>query len=261
METTMTYDLTHYMLAKEWFSGSGSTGTGIETRLLGTTGRNPQFEMEKDIIRDLFKSEWLRISWTSRNIVPTLADTWPLQVGWAGSYGTLPDITVEDVGNAQIFEAARSVLKVLLQRIYKTLPDVPPESADNEQIFDAIQSLYLSDNKPRDRQIATRIIALYRDALAEDERILSASLRQFVNFFLAYPDLGLPRITLTPDGTLRVRWIQGAGNFMAIEFTGEPLVKLVAEIPREGGLSARYFGVEFVDDILLSARAIGASFV
>jgi len=168
---------------------------------------------------------------------------------------------VEDVGNAQIFEAARSALKVVLQRIYKTLPDVPPESADNEQIFDAIQSLYLSDNKPRDRQIATRIIALYRDALAEDERILSASLRQFVNFFLAYPDLGLPRITLTPDGTLRVRWIQGAGNFMAIEFTGEPLVKLVAEIPREGGLSARYFGVEFVDDILLSARAIGASFV
>jgi hypothetical protein len=227
METTMTYDLTHDMLAKEWFPCSGSTGTVIETRLLGTTRRNPQFEMEKEIIRDLFKGEWPRISWTSRNIVPALADTGQLQMGWACSYGTLPDNTAE--------------------------------SADNEQIFDAIQSLYLSDNKPRDRQIATRIIALYRDALAEDEHILLASLRQFTKFFLKHGDPGLPRIILTPNGTLRVRWIQSAGNFVAIEFTGKPLVQLVAEIPRAGGETARYFSEELVDDVVSYAHAIGAS--
>jgi hypothetical protein len=260
METTMTYDLTHDMLAKEWFPGSGSTGTVIETRLLGTTRRNPQFEMEKEIIRDLFKGEWPRISWTSRNIVPAFANTWQLQMGWACSYGTLPDITVEDVGNAQICEAARSVLKVVLQRIYKTLPDNTAESADNEQIFDAIQSLYLSDNKPRDRQIATRIIALYRDALAEDECILLASLRQFTKFFLKHREPSLPRIILTPNGTLRVRWIQSTGSFVAIEFTGKPLVQLVAEIPRAGGETARYFSEELVDEVVSYARAIGASF-
>jgi hypothetical protein len=134
------------------------------------------------------------------------------------------------------------------------------EFADNQQIFDAIQSLYLSENKPRDRQLATRLTALYRDALAEDERILSASLRQFTSFFLAHPDLGFPRIILTPNGTLRVRWIHGAGNFVAIEFTGKPLVQLVAEIPREGGETARYFSDEIIDDVVSYARALGASF-
>lgn len=112
-----------------------------------------------------------------------------------------------------------------MQRI-KTLPDNTMEDADNEQILDAIQSLHLSANKPRDRQIAARVIALSRDALAEDERILSVSLCQFTQFFLSHPDLGLPKITLTPNGTLRVRWMQGTGNYVAIEFTGRPLVQL-----------------------------------
>jgi len=156
---------------------------------------------------------------------------------------------------------AHGILKATQQRISWASPSITSESADSEQIFDAIQSLYLSNNRTRDRQIAARIIALYRDALAEDERILSASLRQFADFFLAHPDLSLPRITLTPDGTLRVRWIQGEGSFTAIEFTGKPLAKLVAEIPREGGLTARYFSVEPVNKIVSFARVIGASFV
>ena len=120
------------------------------------------------------------------------------------------------------------LLVLAIQRIAWASPEITPESADSERIFDAIQSLYLSNNRPRNRQIAARIIALYRDALAEDERILYASLRQFADFFLEHPDLSLPRITLTPDGTLRARWIQGAGSFTAIEFTGKPLVSSVS---------------------------------
>ena len=142
---------------------------------------------------------------------------------------------------------------------YETLQDIPAEPVDGAQIFDAIQSLYLSNNERRDRKIAERITALYRDALAEDERILSASLRQFTDFFLIHPELTLPKITLTPDGTLRARWIKGAENFTAIEFTGEQVVKLVAEIPREGGLPAQYFCRESVERILSVANAIGAS--
>jgi hypothetical protein len=153
-----------------------------------------------------------------------------------------PDITPEFAGSEQR-EATQ-------QRIAWASPDIIPESADSEQVFDAIQSLYLSNHRARDRQIAARITALYRDALAEDERILSASLRQFARFFLDHHDLSLPRITLTPDGTLRARWIQGTGSFTAIEFTGKPLVKLVAEIPREGEQTAQYFCAERIDKIL-----------
>jgi hypothetical protein len=135
-----------------------------------------------------------------------------------------------------------------------------PERSSGEQIFDVIQSLYLSSNRPRDRQIAERITTIHRDSLAEGERIIPASIAQFAQFFLAHSDLGLPKITLTPDGTLRARWIHGPGNFVAIEFTGVPLAKLVAEVPRDRGLTAPHFASEPLNDIVPVARAIGASF-
>ncbi len=137
---------------------------------------------------------------------------------------------------------------------------IDTEHAASQQIFDATQALYLSSSRPRDRQIADRITALYRDAIAENEPILAGSLRQFTDFFLTHPALGLPKITLTPDGTLRARWIHGSGSFVAIEFTGEPLAKLVAEIPRDNGLTARHFSTEPITSILPIAIAIGASF-
>jgi hypothetical protein len=99
------------------------------------------------------------------------------------------------------------------QRIFPAFSDISTEYATGQQIFDVIQALYLSSNRPRDRLITDRITALYRDAIAEDEPILAGSLGQFTNFFLTHPDLGLPKITLTPDGTLRARWIHGPANF------------------------------------------------
>jgi hypothetical protein len=229
METTITSRLPYDMPPELTLTDTDSAGTTAFRGLFGPTRSNSQPGIIKAIAHGILKATRRRVAWAS------------------------PDITPEFAGNEQI-EATQ-------QRIAWTSPDITPESADSEQIFDAIQSLYLSVNRTRDLQIAARIIVLYRDALAEDERILSASLRQFANFFLAHPDLSLPRITLTPDGTLRTRWIQGEGSFTAIEFTGKPLAKLVAEIPREGGLTARYFSVEPVDKILSFARAIGASFV
>jgi hypothetical protein len=128
------------------------------------------------------------------------------------------------------------------------------------QIFDSIQNLYHSSNMPRDRQIADRITLLHQDALVEDQQILPSSLKQFADFFLAHPGLGLPKITLTPDGTLRARWINGPRNFVAIEFTGEPLAKLVSEIPRQDNLTATHFSSEPLKNIVSVAGAIGASF-
>jgi hypothetical protein len=129
-----------------------------------------------------------------------------------------------------------------------------------QQIFEAIQDLYHSSNMPRDRYIAHRITVLHQDALGEDQQILPSSLRQFADFFLAHPGLGLPKITLTPEGTLRARWIHGPRNFVAIEFTGEPLAKLVSEIPRQDNLTATHFSSEPLKNIVSVAGAIGASF-
>jgi len=144
-------------------------------------------------------------------------------------------------------------------RIYLISPDISAEPTVSEHIFYAIQALYLS-NTPRNRQIAERITTLYRDAIAEDEHIQPESLRQFRDFFLTHPDLSLPKITLTPDGTLRARWIHGPSNFVAIEFTGGALVKMVAEIPRGNDVTAQRFSSESIQDVVSVARAIGALF-
>jgi len=95
--------------------------------------------------------------------------------------------------------------------INQLCPNISTEPTPSQQIFAAIQALYLSANGQRDRQIADRITALHRDAIAEGDRILPESLNQLKDFFLKYPDLGIPKITLTPDCTLRVRWIHGHG--------------------------------------------------
>ena len=121
-----------------------------------------------------------------------------------------------------------------------------------------MQAFYLSPNNARDRQIAGRITTLYRAALEDDEQILPASLNQFTRFFLANKDLGFPRITLTPDSTIRVRWIRGEGDFVAIEFTGESDAKLVTEIP---GLVPRMrFSREPLANIIEAVQAMGGSF-
>jgi hypothetical protein len=157
---------------------------------------------------------------------------------------------------AKLFEtAARDV-----RRIHWVSPDIVAEHTRSQCIFGAIQALYLSQNRPRDRQIAERLTTLYRAAAEEDETVRPASITQFREFFLAHPEIGLPKITLTPDGTLRARWITGPGNFVAIEFTGEPNLKLVAEIPRENGLTASHFGSEPLENIVEVAQGMGASF-
>ena len=167
--------------------------------------------------------------------------------------------TVTTIRSAvKLFEAAAVHISVL--RSAWAVPDIVAKHASGEPVFDAIQALYLGHNAARDRQIAGRLITLYRAALEEDEIIRPASISQFKEFFLAQPELGLPKITLTPDGTLRARWIHGAGDFIALEFTGEQNAKLVAEIPRDHGLTATHFGSEPLENIIAVAQGMGASF-
>jgi hypothetical protein len=147
-----------------------------------------------------------------------------------------------------------------VRRMYWVSPNIVAEYTTGQRIFDAIQALCMSHNRPRDRQIAERLTSLYRAAVEEDESIRPASISRFKEFFLDHPELGLPKITLTPDGTLRARWMQGTGNFIAIEFTGERSAKLVAEIPRDNGLTATHFGSEPLANIVPVAQGMGASF-
>ena len=70
----------------------------------------------------------------------------------------------------------------------------------------------------RNRRIALRLMELYLDACSEEEHISTASLRACVVFFLQCPDPSVPKITLTPDGTLRVHWRVGTPEALSIEF-------------------------------------------
>lgn len=132
-------------------------------------------------------------------------------------------------------------------------------SNSSARIFGAIQSLYISPNLPRDRQIALRVTNLHRIVLAEGEHIQPPSIEQFAKFFIANPTLALPKIFVTPDGTMRARWTSAPDNFVAIEFMGAATVKLVAELPRADGKTATYFASEATDRIISTVAALGGS--
>jgi hypothetical protein len=149
-------------------------------------------------------------------------------------------------------------VEVPAQPTYYSTTSIVVQWAAAEEIYDTVQAFYLSPNKPRDRQIAERITALYRAALEEGEHILPTSLNQFTEFLLENKDLGFPRITLTPDGTIRVRWIRGEGDFVAIEFTGEPDAKLVTEMP--GLVPPMRFTREPLASVIAAVKAMGGSF-
>jgi hypothetical protein len=146
------------------------------------------------------------------------------------------------------------------QPFWKTIsPAFSPNYISAQQLVEAVGGLVLQKSE-RNKRIAERLTSLYQDATAEGEIILAASIRQLSEFFLVHSDLGLPKITLTPDRTLRARWIHGKDQFTAVEFTGKQTVKFVAEIPRSRGFAARYFSTESIDNVVGSALALGASF-
>lgn len=99
---------------------------------------------------------------------------------------------------------------------------LPPfaSSPNHAHMIQAIEALYQSTNRPRDQRIASRLCDLYADAMNEGEEIISSSIDSFKEFFLQSTTLSLPKITLTPDRTLRVRWIFDTKNYIALEFLG-----------------------------------------
>lgn len=172
----------------------------------------------------------------------------------------------ESVFSFEETERAAEQLKLFRTRNSPQKPANPPtietddsSFASGAQIYQAIEKLFLSQNMPRDRRIADRLTALYRDAISEGESIRAGSVAQFANFFLQHVQLGVPKITLTPDGTLRSRWIQGPENFLAIEFIGGRFARIVAELPRANGETATYFCYEELNNVLHIAGAMGAA--
>ena len=141
---------------------------------------------------------------------------------------------------------------------HKRLSDEMGDKDPNSQALLQLTAALRSRNDPQLSRIAERLSRLRRDAIEEDECIDLESIRQFGEFFLNHRGLAVPKITLTPDGTLSARWIHGPGDFIAIEFTGKSLAKVVAEIPREGDTASHFFS-EPLEKLTSIARAIGAS--
>lgn len=142
---------------------------------------------------------------------------------------------------------------------FSITPAFSSKYLSDQQLFDAVRMLLLNDSE-RDSRIAGRLTTLYQDAIMESQSMLPDSIKQFADFFLTHSDPGMPKITLTPDGTLRARWIHGQNDFASIEFTGKQVVRFVAEIPRARGLTARYFSSEPIENVLPAAIALGSSF-
>jgi hypothetical protein len=109
-------------------------------------------------------------------------------------------------------------------------------------------------------KFADRLKALSQDAAEEGESIRPASLAQFLDFFQTHADLGIPKITLTPDGTLRIRWLYDRGDFFAVEFTGRATAKIAAEISGTAAQKVSHFTTTPLGNIVSFAKDIGVRF-
>jgi hypothetical protein len=107
-----------------------------------------------------------------------------------------------------------------------------PQSPTATAIGRAVRRLDLAANDARNRAIVDRLGAIAADAREEGDAIRPLSVAQLAGFFVEHPEVPVPKITMTPDGTLRARWIKGPGHFVAIEFLGRNEVRILAEVPR-----------------------------
>jgi hypothetical protein len=99
----------------------------------------------------------------------------------------------------------------VLEGLPLTSPNFSRKYSSELQLFEAVRVLRLSSTS-RNIQIADRLVTLSKDASDEGVSILADSTKQFAEFFLTHRNLALPKITVTPDATLRVRWISGKEN-------------------------------------------------
>jgi hypothetical protein len=215
-----------------------------------------------------------------KDFQPSIRDIRP-PISAGITYGIPPEVGMQPIAEAPAIQFAAASLTTSVTFTVTTGMQILPEpfnisfaesplttyvrftdnlTIDNRQIFDAITSLYLKSNTARDRQIANRLTVLQRVAREEEQYISPNSLTQFVEFFLKEPHLALPKITLTPEGALRARWIRGPSDFISIEFSGDPIVKVIAEIPTEDNLTEAYFSSVALRRVRSFAHDIGASF-
>jgi hypothetical protein len=183
------------------------------------------------------------------------SDIWPETSQFTGSYEvdlfgpSRPRVRRAPPLEGKKGETARSVI----------FENIAFGLSDSLRIFEAINQLYISKNRPRDLHIAERVTALHRIVLAEGDKILPSSLEQFAKFFVNNPNLGLPKIFVTPNGTMRARWISSPDNFVAIEFLEGMSIKLVAEVPRGHGKTSAYFASETMERVVSTVTEIGGS--
>ena len=170
-----------------------------------------------------------------------------------------------DFGRSAESELTKSYVATMLStggqgwygREFKTAPILTEADKIREEFLDTVNAM--KDGSHRDLRVLDRLTALYRDSIEEDEVIRSGSLSQLRAFFLENPTLAVPKITLTPSGTLRIRWIPDQEQFTAIEFTGKALCRLVTRI-RRGSHLATSFISEPLSNLMTIASAIGAAF-
>lgn len=142
------------------------------------------------------------------------------------SYSSIVSISHNDNGRGKWLEQVRPSPYPFI----RPLPDynsytIYPEWFEYARSH--IQTFIYRKPTPFNQQIVNRLNSLCYDALDENEEIIKPSVHQFIEFFFDNRTSILPKITLTPNGTLRARWIYSDSRFFAVEFTGNSKLKLV----------------------------------
>jgi|SRR5262249_4528137 len=158
------------------------------------------------------------------------------------------------------FAAASKELPTVMATDYTDITGAAAHTP-TEKFISALQRLWAIKALPLRGEIAHRLTMLRSACLEEEQAISIDSLQQFIRFLRRYPQLDMPRITITGDGNVRAIWGPEPDRHFAAEFCEGNLIRFVLFAPRGRGEVARLAGSETEERLVSTVKRLGADWL
>jgi len=159
-------------------------------------------------------------------------------------------ITIEPVEELATSGAPESPFDEIIDRL-----------SDDEKVNEIVKFLN-QINITFSKQLASRIQFLFetsKEECPDEVAILPESLKNFVSFLQAEPNLKYPDLVLSPSKNIRAQWRTAPNRHFAVEFlpTSDAHFVIFAPDPKHPGKTNRISGIVSVDSLMPTAQPHG----
>jgi len=134
--------------------------------------------------------------------------------------------------------------------------------SEDEKVYEIIKFLNDQINITFSKRLANRIqflIEASKEEYPDEVAILPESLKNFVSFLQAKPNLKYPDVVLSPSKNIRAQWRTAPNRHFAVEFlpTGDAHFVIFTPDPKHPDKTNRMSGIVSVDSLMPTAQPQG----